>query len=126
VLCFFGFFGLLDFGLFLHHPKGSQLSSVTAAVCAEESWKVLNLTTIKPTIHPRESRESWLYNTDGIIFDGNGFPVILINEHLNRFANIDRPFYHQSTDVVQSLDIDYGVAVAKVAIETVYRLSNRQ
>ncbi len=47
-----------------------------------------------------------------------GFPVVLINEHLNKLENLNRRAYHDSTDTPSRLDWGYAEALAKIAIET--------
>src|SRR5262245_6831387 len=66
--------------------KSRQISQIAMAVAA------------KLDVSPRMTAayrnpwgdESYLYNTDGIIFAWAGFPVVLLNEHLSRF-NVNRP-----------------------------------
>ncbi len=76
-----------------------------------------------PELRTRYDPRSYLHNTDGLIFSHAGYPVILINEHINRLENMSRPHYHQTTDLSGTLDWDYAVAVSKTAIETVARLA---
>ncbi len=77
----------------------------------------------KGVIRTPQDPKNYLYNTDGIIFSDHGFPVILINEHLNALENINRRHYHHSSDISRRLDIPYATALTKVAIETVYQLA---
>ena len=58
-----------------------------------------------------------------MIFDQLGVPTILINEHINAFENFERPYYHQSTDTLDHMDVPYGVSVARVAIETLAKFA---
>ncbi len=62
---------------------------------------------------------SSLYNTDGQIFSDVGVPVILFMENYD----IKRTGYHDSHDTLENIDLDYGSAVAAMAIETVARLA---
>jgi hypothetical protein len=62
---------------------------------------------------PRSS----LYNTDGQIFSDAGVPVVLFMENYD----ISRQGYHDSHDTMVNIDLDYGSAVAAIAIETVAR-----
>ncbi len=66
-----------------------------------------------------EHPQSTLYNTDGQIFSDCGIPVALIMEDYD----IDRSGYHDSLDTMENIDLDYGSAVAAIAIETVARLA---
>lgn len=69
----------------------------------------------RPTQHPR----STLYNTDGQIFSDAGIPTLLWMEDYE----IDRVGYHDSRDDLSSIDLSYGAAVARVAIEVAARAS---
>ncbi|MFH1264065.1 MAG: M20/M25/M40 family metallo-hydrolase [Pseudomonadota bacterium] len=76
-----------------------------------------------PLFRLRFDPKSYLYNTDGIVFSDLGFPTLLLNEHINYWENLDRPHYHQTTDLPRTLDFDYAISITKVAIETVARLA---
>jgi hypothetical protein len=60
---------------------------------------------------------STLYNTDAQIFSDAGLPVVLFMENYD----IDRHGYHDSHDTMENIDLDYGAALAAIAIETVAR-----
>lgn len=66
---------------------------------------------IRPEWHPRSS----LYNTDGQIFSDVGIPVVLFMENYD----INRTGYHDTEDTIANIDLDYGAAVAAIAIESV-------
>ena len=68
---------------------------------------------LRPHTHPH----STLYNTDGQIFSDAGIPVVLFMENYD----IDRHGYHDSHDTMENIDLDYGSAVAAIAIESVAR-----
>jgi hypothetical protein len=68
---------------------------------------------VRPHDHPR----STLYNTDAQIFSDAGLPVVLFMENYD----IDRHGYHDSHDTMENIDLDYGSALAAIAIETVAR-----
>ncbi len=70
---------------------------------------------IRTVDHPLSS----LYNTDGQIFSDCGVPAALFMEDYD----IDRSGYHDSHDTMENIDLDYGSAVAAIAIETVARLA---
>ncbi len=65
---------------------------------------------------------STLYNTDGQIFSDAGIPVVLLMENYD----INRKGYHDSQDTMTNIDLDYGAAVAAIAIETVARIAAEQ
>jgi len=60
---------------------------------------------------------SSLYNTDGQIFSDVGVPTILVMENYD----INRTGYHDTHDTLENIDLDYGSAVAAIAIETIAR-----
>ena len=62
---------------------------------------------------------SSLYNTDGQIFSDIGVPVVLFMENYD----ISRTGYHDTHDTMENIDLDYGSAVAAIAIETIARLA---
>ncbi|MEI8078250.1 MAG: M28 family peptidase, partial [bacterium] len=64
---------------------------------------------------------SSLFNTDGQIFSDLGAPVVLFMENYD----ISRTGYHDTRDTMENLDLDYGAAVAAIAIETVARVATR-
>jgi len=65
--------------------------------------------------NPRSS----LYNTDGQIFSDAGIPAVLFMENYD----INREGYHDTKDNMTNIDLDYGAAVAAIAIETVARVA---
>jgi hypothetical protein len=111
--------------LFQFSPGDSEASLAMAAV-ALDSAADLNLTEdyeLSPLLEPRSSDRSYLYNTDGVIFADAGYPVMLVNEHINYYSTLMREAYHDSTDTSHIINFEYAVAVTKVAIETVARLA---
>ncbi len=97
--------------------KLAKYAYLTAAI-------VQGYTEVVPQFWPRYDRRSYLYNTDGLMYSDAGYPVILINEHLNYWHNFGRPGYHTSQDTVELLDQDYGATIAMIVIETVAQLAN--
>ena len=77
---------------------------------------------LRAALRLRHDRRSYLYNTDGHIYSQLGYPVLLINEHINGLENLDRAHYHELSDKSDTLNWEYGVAVTKVAIEATARL----
>jgi Peptidase family M28 len=63
---------------------------------------------------PRDPK-STLYNTDAQILSDAGIPVVLFMENYD----ITRHGYHDSHDTIINIDLDYGSALAAIAIETV-------
>ena len=72
---------------------------------------------VRTEYEPRSS----LFNTDGQIFSDLGFPVVLFMEHYD----IKRQGYHDTHDTMENIDLDYGSAIAAIAIETAARLATR-
>jgi hypothetical protein len=67
-----------------------------------------------------DNPKSTLYNTDGQIFSDAGLPVVLFMENYD----INREGYHDTHDTMANIDLDYGAAVAAIAIETVARTAS--
>ncbi len=72
-------------------------------------------------VRTRYNPESSLYNTDGQIFSDIGLPVVLFMENYD----INRSGYHDTLDTLANIDLDFGAALAAIAIETVARLATR-
>ena len=68
-------------------------------------------------VRPPDDPRSSLYNTDGQIFSDAGIPVVLFMENYD----INREGYHDTHDTMANIDLDYGAALAAIAIETVAR-----
>ncbi len=66
--------------------------------------------------------QSSLYNTDGQIFSDAGIPVVLFMENYD----ISRKGYHDTHDTMANIDLDYGAALAAIAIETVARAATEK
>ena len=77
-----------------------------------------------PLYEPRYSDRSYLYNTDGIIFSENGYPVVLINEHINYYTRLMRDAYHETSDTSDRINFEFAVKLTKISIETVARLAD--
>ncbi len=69
----------------------------------------------KGEVRLHNNPKSTLFNTDGQIFSDAGLPVVLFMENYD----INREGYHDSHDTMANIDLDYGAAVAAIAIETV-------
>ena len=65
---------------------------------------------------------STLYNTDGLIFSDAGVPVVLFMENYD----INRQGYHDTHDTMANIDLDYGAAVAAIAIESAARAASEK
>jgi hypothetical protein len=67
-----------------------------------------------------EDPRSTLFNTDGQIFSDCGVPVVLFMENYD----INRKGYHDTRDTMENLDLDFGAALAAIAIESVARTAS--
>jgi hypothetical protein len=70
-------------------------------------------------VRTQDDPASSLYNTDGQVFSDSGVPVVLFMENYD----IHRHGYHDTQDTMANIDLDYGAALAAIAIETVARLA---
>jgi hypothetical protein len=70
-------------------------------------------------VRTRLNPHSSLYNTDGQIFSDVGLPTLLFMENYD----INRSGYHDTKDTMENIDLDYGAALAAIAIETIARLA---
>ncbi len=101
---------------------GDSSASMRIAAEAFDAARALKIK-FRPKLRPRFDSRSYLYNTDGLLFSDTGYPVILLNEHMNRLENLNRVGYHHTTDTSRKIDWEYASSVARTAIETVARLS---
>jgi hypothetical protein len=67
-----------------------------------------------------EDPHSSLFNTDGQIFSDCGVPVVLFMENYD----INRKGYHDTRDTMENLDLDFGAALAAIAIESVAHVAS--
>ena len=65
-------------------------------------------------VRTKDDPQSSLFNTDGQIFSDVGIPVVLFMENYD----INRSGYHDTKDTLENIDLDYGAALAAIAIET--------
>jgi hypothetical protein len=70
-------------------------------------------------VRTRDDPASSLYNTDAQIFSDVGAPVVLFMENYD----INRTGYHDSHDTMENIDLDYGAAMAAIAIESAAQLA---
>jgi hypothetical protein len=99
------------------HAGSLRMASVALDAAADVSPQ------LTPLLEPRYSERSYLYNTDGIILSENGYPVVLINEHINYFTRLMRAAYHDMGDTSDKVNFAFAEAITKMTIETVARLS---
>jgi hypothetical protein len=73
-------------------------------------------------VRPHDDPNSTLYNSDGQTLSDAGVPVVLFMEDYD----IGRTGYHDSRDTLPNINLDYGAALAAVAIETVARAATEE
>jgi hypothetical protein len=105
-------------------PGDSTESLAMAAVALDAVYDVTEH--LAPQLEPRSSDRSYIYNTDGVIFADTGYPVVLVNEHVNYYSLLMREGYHDSTDLSYTINFPYAVEITKASIETVARLAGPQ
>ena len=77
---------------------------------------------LRGEVRPEWDPRSALFNTDGQIFSDVGVPVVLFMENYD----INRTGYHDTHDTMDNIDLDYGAAVAAIAIEAVARAATEE
>ena len=101
-----------------HGPPGRGRRSAARSDLAQ-GRRILQLHgEVRRVDNPR----STLYNTDGQIFSDAGVPVVLFMENYD----INRHGYHDSQDTMANIDLDYGAAVAAIAVESVARAATEE
>jgi hypothetical protein len=78
---------------------------------------------LKPVLRPYGARKSFLVQTDGIEFSRAGFPVILLNEHVNNDRDRFRVGYHDEFDIPRLMSFPFATNVVRAALETAYRIA---
>lgn len=106
--------------IFQVNPGDSEASLRLAKIAIDASKSI---TAFKPVLRTRYDEKSYLYNTDGLIFSESGYPVVYLNEHMNKLENFYRKGYHHSTDTSKKIDWAYATDIGKVAIETAAELA---
>lgn len=93
--------------------KGKRIS------CDETIPRTAKFLPVNGEVRTRYNPESSIFNTDGQIFSDVGLPVVLFMENYD----ISRTGYHDTKDTLENIDLDYGAAIAAIAIETVARVA---
>jgi len=76
-----------------------------------------------PLKRSRFDARTFIHQTDALVFSDYGFPVVLVNEWLNSNDHWDRPHYHQSSDRVDTLDLDYALKILETVANTICDLT---
>ena len=77
---------------------------------------------LRGEIRTWDNPQSSLFNTDGQVFSDVGVPVVLFMENYD----INRKGYHDTLDTMENIDLDYGAALAAIAIESAARTACRK
>jgi len=102
---------------------GESEASFDLAVTTMEIARAYAWPRFQPVLRTRNDERSYLYNTDGLIFSEIGYPVVLLNEHMNARENLEREGYHDTKDRSEILDWEYATVITKVAIATAARVA---
>jgi hypothetical protein len=110
--------------------QGDRIYQINAGFSAASwdvatlAWNLANLLPGRWTAEVRYpwSKESYLSQTSGSVFDWAGYPTVLLNEHLNLARKLN-PHYHQSTDTVNFVDRQLAAVQTKLLIETAAALA---
>ena len=95
-----------------HLVKGKRITGT------EEIPEIAKYLQLEGEVRTQYNPHSSIFNTDGQIFSDIGVPVVLFMENYD----INRSGYHDSKDTLENIDLDYGTALAAIAIETVARV----
>jgi Zn-dependent M28 family amino/carboxypeptidase len=116
-----------------HQPNLRRFQISPTAVAGSEHFAALALDAaatmfpgdVEASYQPRDKSRNSVFQTDLLEFEFRGFPGILFNEDMDySHPETNNPNYHQSTDVVANIDLDFSAKVSKIAIETVLRMAN--
>ncbi len=99
------------------HPGSQALADLALTAAARQSPGY------RPLYRGFSDPRSYLYNTDGQVISGAGFPVLLLNEHLNYDEDLERLGYHDEFDRPELFDWGYARAIATTGIATVRALA---
>jgi hypothetical protein len=98
------------------HGRGRGRRSADGVTIPEMAEFLPLIGEIRTATDPQSS----LYNTDGQIFSDTGIPVVLFMENYD----INRSGYHDTKDTMENIDLDYGAALAAIAIEAAARVAS--
>lgn len=105
------------------HPASARLTGAALQAFAALRTRGLVPGSLRPEVRRRFDRHSYLYNTDGVIFSDAGYPVLFIDEHINKFHNLTRRGYHDQADVRANICRPYATALARIALATTLLLA---
>jgi hypothetical protein len=100
----------------IHRNRGKRISGT------EEIPETAKFLPLIGEVRTQYNPHSSIFNTDGQIFSDVGIPVVLFMENYD----INRTGYHDTKDTMENIDLDYGAALAAIAIETVARVATNR
>lgn len=116
-----------------HQPDSRRFQISPSAVKGSERFAAIALDAskdlasgdIEAMYQPRDQLRNSVFQTDLLEFEFRGYPGILFNEDMDySHPETNNPNYHQSTDVVANIDVEFSAKIAKIAIETALRVAN--
>jgi len=99
-------------------PERQHLGRAKRITGTQEVPEIAKFLALDGEVRTSYNPYSSIFNTDGQIFSDVGIPVVLFMENYD----INRSGYHDSKDTLENIDLDYGAALAAIAIETVARV----
>jgi hypothetical protein len=100
------------------HPQSARLTGAALQAFAALRTRGLVPGALRPEVRRRFDKHSYLYNTDGVIFSDAGYPVLFIDEHINKFHNLTRRGYHDQHDRRMNICRPYATGLARIALAT--------
>ena len=101
-------------------PQGR--AAADAVPTARRSRRLSRFLPLYGEVRPHFDQRSTLFNTDGQAFSDVGIPVALFMENYD----INRVGYHDTHDDMKMINLDYGAALAAIAIESVARAATEE
>ncbi len=106
-------------GQWNNHPERRHLEGGKRITDTQQIPAMAKFLRPEGEVRTQYNPHSSLFNTDCQIFSDAGVPVVLFMENYD----INRTGYHDSMDTLENIDLDYGAALAAIAIETVARIA---
>jgi hypothetical protein len=116
-----------------HQPGSRRFQISPTAVSGSERFAAMALDAagdmflgdVEAIYQARNKMRNSVFQTDLLEFEFRGFPGILFNADMDYSRpETNNPHYHQSTDVVANIDLDFSAKVSRIAIESALRMAN--
>ncbi|KAH3762663.1 Zn-dependent exopeptidase M28 [Pelomyxa schiedti] len=105
------------------NPGDSEKSLAIADAIQDAAAREASSLTL--LVQKRWYSTSYLYNTDGIAASLAGYPVALVNEHINYEYDFWRQGYHDNYDTCSLIDPDYHAAIARTVTAAALSLASQ-